>query len=154
LVRRLRKKLPRVSKVIVDTSFLLPYLGLKVKEVSDEVMDWLESVELHYPYVMVPEVIGVVIKKVRSMGLSAIPKEALQGFNTIIYGGFVNLIPPVDQDLSIAYGLIKRGLRDLFDALLYATSKRTGITAITVDEALLKFLRSNGFDTDNMVLLT
>ena len=154
MVRRLRKKLPRVSKVIVDTSFLLPYLGLKVKEVSDEVMDWLESVELHYPYVMVPEVIGVVIKKARSMGLSAIPKEALQGFNTIIYGGFVNLIPPVDQDLSIAYGLIKRGLRDLFDALLYATSKRTGITAITVDEALLKFLRSNGFDTDNMVLLT
>ena len=154
LVRRSRRKLPRVSKVIVDTSFLLPYLGLRVEEVSDEVMDWLESVELYYPYVMVPEVIGVVIKKARSMGLSAVPGLALQGLNTVVYGGFVNMVPLVNQDLSIAYDLVKRGLRDLFDALLYATSKRTGITAITVDEALLKFLRSGGFEASNMILLT
>jgi len=64
------------------------------------------------------------------------------------------MIPLVNQDLSIAYDLVKRGLRDLFDALLYATSKRTGITAITVDEALLKFLRSGGFEASNMILLT
>jgi len=48
-------------------------------------MDWLESVELYYPYVMVPEVIGVVIKKARSMGLSAVPGLALQGLNTVVY---------------------------------------------------------------------
>ncbi len=71
-----------------------------------------------------------------------------------MYGDTIHLITPVDQDLSTAYDLIKTGLSDLFDAILYATSRRTGITAITVDETLVDFLKKHGYSTDKMLLLT
>ena len=154
MARRLRRGLPEISKVIVDTSFLLPYVGLRVKEVSDEVMDWLEGIELYYPYAMVPELIGVVLKEARKMRLGTIPEQALRGLNSIMYGDTIHLITPVDQDLSTTYDLIKSGLSDLFDAILYATSRRTGITAITVDETLVDFLKKHGYSTDKILLLT
>jgi len=153
-VKKLQGKLSKVDKVIVDTSFLLPYVGLKVREISDEVMEWLKGIELHYPYAMIPELMGTVIKVARKMKLRSIPESALRGLNLIIYGGFIRLITPTDQDLSIAYDLVKSGLGDLFDAILYATSKRTGITAITLDEALIEFLKKHGLSTGNMLLLT
>jgi len=69
-------------------------------------------------------------------------------------GSVVNLIHPVGSDLSIAYELIRSGLSNLFDAILYATSKRISIKAITTDEALVDFLRARGFSVDNLILIT
>ena len=143
-----------IDKAIVDTSFLLPYVGLKVRGLSEELMNRLNEIELYYPYIMIAELIGVIMREARKAKLSSIPKIALRGFNTIIYGEAIRIINPIDQDLEIAYTLITSGLNDIFDAILYSTSRRTGIKAITMDKALIKFLQQHNFDTNNLILLT
>ena len=115
------KKLPRelleIDKAIIDTPLPLPYIGLKVRGLSEEVMKKLNEIELYYPYIMITELIGVIMRKARRAGLSSIPKIALRNFNSIIYGEVIRLISPIDQDLEIAHNLITRGLNDLFTLL-------------------------------------
>jgi len=142
------------GKIILDTSFLLPYVGLRVKEVRTEIMNWLKEIDQYYPYMMIPELVGVIIRVSRKMTMDSIPDQALKGFNSIVYGDSIRLIGPMDKDLSIAYALMRRGLRDLFDAILYATSRRVGIKAITMDNSLVEFLKRNNFEADNIILIT
>jgi len=153
LVRKSPIKSLRVSEVIVDTSFLLPYIGLRVKEVSYDVINELREIKIHYPYLMLPELIGAVIKVAKKMGLENIPRYALRSFNSLVYGDEINLITPTEEDLRIAYELVRAGLSDLFDAILYATAERTGIKALTMDEELIEFLRNHGFRVDNLILV-
>jgi len=154
LARSLREKLLSESKIILDTSFLLPYVGLRVKEVRTEIMNWLREIDQYYPYMMIPELVGVIIRVSRKMNVDLIPDQALKGFNSIVYGDSIRLIEPMDEDLSIAYDLTRRGLRDIFDAILYATSRRLGIKAITMDSSLVEFLKRNNFEADNIILIT
>ncbi|RLI45174.1 PIN domain-containing protein [Candidatus Bathyarchaeota archaeon] len=154
LARSLREKLLSESKIILDTSFLLPYVGLRVKEVRTEIMNWLREIDQYYPYMMIPELVGVIIRVSRKMNVDSIPDQALKGFNSIVYGDSIRLIEPMDEDLSIAYDLTRRGLRDIFDAILYATSRRLGIKAITMDSSLVEFLKRNNFEADNIILIT
>lgn len=154
MARSLREKLLSESKIILDTSFLLPYVGLRVKEVRTEIMNWLREIDQYYPYMMIPELVGVIIRVSRKMNVDSIPDQALKGFNSIVYGDSIRLIEPMDEDLSIAYDLTRRGLRDIFDAILYATSRRLGIKAITMDSSLVEFLKRNNFEADNIILIT
>ena len=154
MARSLREKLLSEGKIILDTSFLLPYVGLRVKEVRTEIMNWLKEIDQYYPYMMIPELVGVIIRVSRKMTMDSIPDQALKGFNSIVYGDSIRLIGPMDKDLSIAYALMRRGLRDLFDAILYATSRRVGIKAITMDNSLVEFLKRNNFEADNIILIT
>ncbi len=154
MARSLREKLLSESKIILDTSFLLPYVGLRVKEVRTEIMNWLREIDQYYPYMMIPELVGVIIRVSRKMNVDLIPDQALKGFNSIVYGDSIRLIEPMDEDLSIAYDLTRRGLRDIFDAILYATSRRLGIKAITMDSSLVEFLKRNNFEADNIILIT
>ena len=137
---------------ILNTSFLLPHL--RVKEVRTEIMNWLKEIDQYYPYMMIPELVGVIIRVSRKMTMDSIPDQALKGFNSIVYGDSIRLIGPMDKDLSIAYALMRRGLRDLFDAILYATSRRVGIKAITMDNSLVEFLKRSNFEADNIILIT
>jgi len=43
---------------ILNTSFLLPHVGLRVKEVRTEIMNWLKEIDQYYPYMMIPELVG------------------------------------------------------------------------------------------------
>ncbi len=153
LVKQLQKELLSEKRIILDTSFLLPYIGLKIKEFDIENIKLLKNIELYYPYVMLPELIGTVIKIARRKMLKSIPETALKGFNSIVYGDHIHLINLVDQDLKIAYSLMLNGLKDMFDAMFYATSRRTGIKAITLDDSLVRFLKENNFNIENVILL-
>lgn len=154
LARRLPRELLEIDKAIVDTSLLLPYVGLKVRGLSEEAMKTISEMELYYPSIMIAELIGVMMREARRAGLSSIPKIALRNFNSIIYGEAIRIISPIDQDLEIAYTLITSGLNDIFDAILYSTSRRTGIKAITMDKALIEFLQQRNFNISNLILLT
>ena len=151
--KRLREILLEVDSLILDTPFILPYIGIKVKELDRSILTLLEDIKLYYPYVLIPELIGVVFKVSRRMGLKEIPDEALTRFNYIVYGEHIHLITPESDDIKTAYNLIKIGLNDLFDALLYSTSIRTDMKLITMDRELIEFLKRRGLETKNIILI-
>lgn len=143
--RRSRKSYPR--KLILDTSFLLPYLGIRVVGIEEKRLGKImENYETYYPLLLLVELQGVVFKEARKQSLSEIPKKTVDSFISLVYGEYVKMIPPAEEDLSKSYDIISSGWNDIFDSILYAVSKRTGIKALTMDMAFREFLKENGFD--------
>ena len=144
----MERKLAEVSKLVVDTSFILPYLGIKVKEIKDEL---LEDKVIYYPLLLIVELIAVVIKEAKKRNLENIPDEASRGLSYVL--SHINLIEPDSEDLRIIYTVSKKGWKDIFDLLLYATSIRKKLPLLTLDKEFVEFLANNGFDISNIIVL-
>ena len=102
---------------------------------------------------MLTELVGVVFKEAKRRGFSSLPTEVSGTLEYLVYGDYIKLIYPVAEDIEIAFSVIRSGLKDIFDAILYATSVRTGIRMITFDTKLLNFLKRNGFETENIIIV-
>jgi hypothetical protein len=63
------------------------------------------------------------------------------------------MLPPAEDDLNTSYDLILSGWNDIFDAILYAVSKRTKMRVLTMDTAFKSFLKERRFDHDLLVTL-
>lgn len=134
------------NKYVIDTSYLLPLVGIEVEGLDEETINKLFNLELHYPSALIPELVGVIIKEARKMKLKEIPKDAIEGFNSIVYGGFIKIIPSEGDDIKTIYKLFEMGCNDIFDAILYATSKRLNLKAISMDKSFKDFLKEHGFN--------
>ncbi|MEM2940539.1 MAG: PIN domain-containing protein [Thermoproteota archaeon] len=149
--KRSRDNYPR--KLILDTSFILPYLGVKVIGIDEKDLGKItENYEPYYPLLLLVELQGVVFKEARKLSLKEIPKKAIDSFISLVYGEHVKMIPPAEEDLNTSYELISSGWNDIFDTILYAVSKRTRIKVLTMDTAFRNFLKEKKFD--HKLLLT
>jgi len=131
---------------------LLPLVGIEVEEISTEDYGRILQQKLYYPVSMIAELVGVIAKEVKKVGLDELPEDAIDGFNSIVFGKKITLVLPEGSDVKIASELIKSGWNDVFDALLYATGKRLGVRVLSLDEEFKKFLKKHGYDYE--ILLT
>ncbi len=139
-----------MNELLLDTSYVLPLVGVEVEGIDKEVYDRILKKKLHYPLALVAELVGVVAKEARKAGID-VPEEAVEGFNSIVFGGRIKLILPEGDDMRVACELIRSGWNDVFDALLYATAKRLGVKALTMDREFRKFLAKHGYDAELLV---
>ncbi|AWR95711.1 PIN domain-containing protein [Acidianus brierleyi] len=144
----MEKKLVNLSELIVDTSFLLPLAGIKVKGIENDLLD---GKTIYYPSLMLTELIAVIIKEAKKLKLSQIPEDAMKGLSYIISN--VRLISLGQQDLGIIYEIINNGWNDIFDATLYSAYKSTGVPLITMDKSFYEFLNRKGLDTNKIILI-
>ncbi|QKR00885.1 PIN domain-containing protein [Metallosphaera tengchongensis] len=140
-----RRLLGRLE-LIVDTSFLLPFLGIKVKGIDQTL---LEGKRLYYPSLMTSELMAVVIKEARKLKLEKIPEEVVVGLSYI--KSTVNFLEL--DDLNTVYQIVRKGWNDIFDAILYSSHVFTGTPLITLDKAFYDFLNRGGFDVSGVILL-
>lgn len=107
--------------------------------------------KLYYPLLLLVELQGVVFKEVRKRSFREIPEKAVDGFISLVYGEHVEILPPAEEDLNTSYDLILSGWNDIFDAILYAVSKRAKMRVLTMDMAFKNFLKEKGFDYELFV---
>jgi len=134
-----------VNKLILDTSFIVPLLGINISG-QPLVIKKLSGVKFLYPILMLPELIGVLFKILKKERVDTIPIEVLVSFDALIYGGLVELIPPDSSDVELVYELIKLGWKDVFDGILYATAEKLRVLALTLDVEFRNFLKKQGFN--------
>lgn len=139
------------GEFLLDTSYLLPLVGIEVKGIDAEVYSKLLQQKLHYPLAMTAELVAVIAKEVKKVGLDDLPVDAVDGFNSIVFGRDINVVLPEGSDVKIACELIKSGWNDVFDALLYATGKRMGVRILTLDQEFKRFLKEHGYDYGMLV---
>jgi len=144
LERRLRKEYS--SEFLLDTSYLLPLVGIEVEGIDAESYSKILQQKLYYPLSMTAELAGVIAKEVKRAGLDEPPEDAIEGFNSIVYGRGIEVVLPEGSDLKIACELIKSGWNDIFDALLYATGKRLDVRILSLDKEFRRFLKEHGYD--------
>ncbi len=142
------------GRLVVDTSFLLPFLGVRVRGLDHRVLvSYAEQgYELLYPKLLLPELLGVISRVAERIGVNEPPREALEGLEALLAGEDVRLVEPRPEHLELALRLRLAGHRDIFDCILYATAVHEDAALLTMDEALYRFLRSRGFDVSRVVL--
>lgn len=134
-----------MDSVVVDTTYLLPLVGLAVRGLSRKDYDYiLENYRMFYPMPLLAELCAVITKQARKERLDEIPRQAIEGLNSIIYLGVIELVPLDGEDLKIIYKLLSYGWRDVFDSILYATAVRLNMKILTMDDKFKKFLEEKG----------
>ena len=125
-------------KVLVDTSFILPALGVEVeKEVMDTIPHF-RRFEVYYSELSILEAMWKILKITRPENLS----KVITGIESV-HASYKHL--PIPSGAFIrAVELYKRGHSDYIDNLLYSTAQSSNLRFLTIDQSFIEFLEKNG----------
>jgi len=137
-------------KVVLDTSYLLPFFGLRVKELSDEMITQLiivfKKIEVFYPILMIPELIAKISKELIRRKIQ-INESIIGAFESLLSKVDIQLIEPQVNHIVKAIEIRTRGHRDIFDCIAYATALEENAKLLTIDIEFIQFLEANEYDT-------
>ncbi|MGB9717960.1 MAG: PIN domain-containing protein [Thermoproteota archaeon] len=129
-------------RILLDTSFILPSLGI------DTGMEALEGLrilaearaEIHYSRFSILESLWVATRIT-----GGIPGEAFNtGLRSILETGRYTEVKEDSRVFSEALRLYTQGHRDMIDNILYASSIHFDLKLLTLDRELKEFIRKNG----------
>jgi PIN domain nuclease of toxin-antitoxin system len=129
-------------RILLDTSFILPSLGIDTgKEVSKGLRTLAEAeAEIHYSRFSILESLWVAARIT-----GGIIDEAFNtGLRSILEGGRYMKMEEDSKVFSEALRLYTQGHRDMIDNILYAASVNFDLKLLTVDKELKEFIRKNG----------
>jgi predicted nucleic acid-binding protein len=135
-------------RILLDTSFLLPIVGVRVREVESTLHSlWnlhkSRGVKLYYTDLNMLEIAWKLSRlnydpSIVEIGLRSIERSMVK----------------VETRASLvlrALELRRRGFDDVIDLLLYLTAKDNNLLFLTLDRALVEFLESVGEDTSMII---
>ncbi len=129
-------------KVLLDTPFLLPTLGIDVGDKVTKTLEKLEEThsEIHYSQFSILESLWVTIKLTGKMET---PPEAVRtGLRSIIESGAYKQVKEDSEVFIEALQLYLKGHRDLIDNILYANSLHHNMKLLTLDNELKSFIEN------------
>lgn len=126
-------------QILLDTSFLLPFLGIDVGEVIAGVLHRLRDYELYYSELSLLEALWKIVKVVSFDKLDIV----LEGLTLIRRD--LRLTQVDEKAVRTALELYKLGHRDLIDNLLYGISLSQNLKFLTIDRELVSLVKSNNY---------
>lgn len=126
-------------QILLDTSFLLPFLGIDVGEVIAGALHKLRDYELYYSELSLLEALWKIVKVVSFDKLDIV----LEGLTLIRRD--LRLAQVDEKAVRTALELYKLGHRDLIDNLLYGISLSQNLKFLTIDRELVSFVKSNNY---------
>lgn len=144
------KSKPATPRVLLDTSFLLPSLGI---DVEGDVAKGLKALagaqaEIYFSLFSILESLWVAGKFVRS---ATFDRDRFSlGLRSIIEGGKYRKVEADSQVFDDALSLLMLGHKDMVDNILYASSSRFNLRFLTLDSELKEFIRARGL-TDILI---
>lgn len=135
-------------KVLLDSTFLLPTIGVQVKEISERDLKSLakfrEKMEYYCLNQSLVEVVGKVAKNCKEEELLEIIEL---GLRSLLESNAYKWINPTADALIEAIELKVKGHRDIIDNMLYATAHKMEMYLLSIDKDLYEFLKDQGYDT-------
>ena len=137
-----------ISRVLLDTSFVLPSFGI---EVGEEVLECLEpigaqreKVRVYYSPYSLLEAALVLLKEVKrgSVELKEAAEMMREDYANVVYGIETAETPP--EAFSFAIQLYGMGHRDIFDNLLYSTAVVNSMLFLAPNRELIEFVEKEG----------
>ena len=129
-------------RILLDTSFILPSLGIDTgKEVLKGLRTLAEAeAEIHYSRFSILESLWVAARIT-----GGIIDEAFNtGLRSILEGGRYMKMEEDSKVFGEALRLYTQGHRDMIDNILYTASVNFDLKLLTVDKELKEFIRKNG----------
>ena len=131
-------------RLLVDTSFLLPAMGIETEEEVMEAIKYFHMAEVHYVEVSILEAMWRIIKVVPAEKLDRVG----EGIEAIMET--YKRVTPHPQAYIDAYKLYREGHRDYVDNLIYATSQKLHLLLLTADREFIDFLKEKGHSIRNI----
>ena len=131
-------------RVLLDTSFLLPSMGIEVGgEVSRGLKGLAEiEAEIYYSCFSILESLWVAARLSRSATFDG--ESFSLGLRSIIEGSRYMRVEEDSKTFNDALRLYTLGHRDMIDNILYASSTRLGLKFLSLDNELKEFIRERG----------
>jgi PIN domain nuclease of toxin-antitoxin system len=131
-------------KVLLDTSFILPSLGIDVgKEVSKGLRGLADiKAEIYYSHFSILESLWVAASLSTNATFDA--ESFNLGLRSIIEGDRYMKVKEDSKTFNDALKLHILGHRDMIDNILYANSTSLNIKLLTLDNKLKSFIRERG----------
>jgi len=140
---------------VVDSTYLLPSLGISVKGLQAEdiqlISRFRESAEYCYPAPLLVELVAKAAREASKRKLKSLPEEAIEGLRALLAGSGVVVELPDPNGLVLAAELWIKGHRDIMDNMAYAHAVKTQAYFMTLDEAFRRFLSENGYALDIVI---
>ena len=141
-----RKGISKKLSVLIDTSFLLPALGIEIEEEAMKVIPLFRKLDVYYLEIALLEAMWKVLKIVDRAKLERVRLGIEAVRNT-----YRVLEPPPEAYID-AIRIYDEGHRDYIDALHYATAKALGIPWLTLDNRFIEFLKSRSYPVESIIL--
>lgn len=132
-------------RLLVDTSFLLPAIGIDTEKEVVEAIKYFPMAEIYYLEASILEAMWKIVKVVPADKIDRVGEGVEAIMNTY------RLATPNSEAYLEAYRLYHEGHRDYIDNLLYATSRKLNLFLLTIDEEFIDFLKEKGHFTDNII---
>lgn len=132
-------------KLLVDTSFLLPAMGVETEKEVLESIEYFHLAEVYYLNVSLLEAMWKIIKVVPSNRVDRV-EEGIRA----IMETYREAVPPPGAYID-AYRLYYEGHKDYIDSLLYSTSLRLNLPLLTIDRDFIEFLERRNHPVHNIV---
>ena len=139
---RTSKSKPRL---LVDTSFLLPAMGIETEKEVMEAIKYFHMAEIHYLEVSILEAMWKIIKIVPADKLDRV-REGIESIMETY-----KRVNPHPQAYIDACKLYQEGHKDYIDNLIYATSQKLHLPLLTADREFIDFLGEKGYSIRNIV---
>ena len=135
-----------MKKLLLDTSFLLPTLGIETKRDVTKGIENLAHMEVRgcFSWFSILESLYAVTKLRKTATFDKARFE--DGLRSVLEGGNYERSEEGFGVFSRANELRALGHRDMIDNILYANSVANGLKLLTVDEALRSFVREHGLE--------
>lgn len=140
-----KRSTSRKPRVLVDTTFLLPALGVEVEEEALKAIKLFRKLEIYYIEIGIIEAMWKILKVMSPEHLDII-RVGLDSIRKT----YNRLDIPVEAYLE-AYRIYSEGHRDYIDALYYSTAKTSKIPWLTIDEEFIKFLEQHNYEIEGVV---
>ena len=129
-----------ISSILLDTSFILPTLGITVTGVTPEAIKFLTEIpkiEIYYSRFSVLESLWVATRISNAVS----DAETVQlGLRSIIEGHRYKRVEEDSEIFKEAFRLYRLGHKDMIDNILYASALSLGLLLLTLDDQLKKFI--------------
>lgn len=143
------------GKAVLDTTYLLPFFGVRVRGLEADTVLKLRNelgAELLYPELLLPELAARIAKEMAKRKLRRLPQQASEALIALLLEVDISLVRPKKEHIETAIKLKALGHPDIFDCILYATALYEDAVLVTRDRELIKFLESHGLETDVIII--
>jgi PIN domain nuclease of toxin-antitoxin system len=133
-------------KILLDTIFILPTLGVDVGEEVEANLKNLMKLKpnIYYSRFSILESLWVAAKLMKNRTLDT--ERFTQGLKSVMESGRYVKVEENVQTFIDAFKLYKLGHRDIMDNVLYATSINFNLNFLTRDTELREFIQSKGLN--------
>ncbi|MCD6513500.1 MAG: PIN domain-containing protein [Candidatus Odinarchaeota archaeon] len=147
-------------KVLLDTSFLLPIVGIRIKDIKDKDLRILEKlsnekkVTFYASDIIWVEFVGIIhrlLRRVSKNNRDDIINTISMGLSSLEQSGYINWINISRREIEYALLLKEKGHKDVIDNLLYSIALLRGMYFLSIDTKFINFLKANNFKTNMFI---